>query len=257
MPSDMKVLGRTAEMFFWLFFGVFIAAGRQLVEGLSEPHRFDLTFLLRQSVLLTLLVSCPLLVVAGLSRRRRILLPIAVAAAGLQVFVLYFALRHSGTALWLSQPVPYQPFRVGPSDISLGEITPFLGITVWLPVAVLYGIHVWRPIRIRTGAAVGWCALYCVLSTVWVSDYLAVTEVGHEDTLVADGFSQRGWSQVMPGMTRAQVVSILGAPLSLAHRPHWVEQNAELWAYNWSAGYFAVAWFDDGRVARTKLGYSD
>ena len=84
-------------------------------------------------------------------------------------------------------------------------------------------------------------------------------EFDHEDTVWANGFTLSRWESVTNGMSHADVREILGAPLANPHNTFADTPNetVEWWVRNWSAGYYAVVWFEDGIVKRKNFWYMD
>jgi hypothetical protein len=97
-------------------------------------------------------------------------------------------------------------------------------------------------------------ASYILLVTVWATLTLGVAEYDHEDTIVADGFTESRWQELRLGMSRAEAYELLGPPLRNACR---FDAIPDCWIANYSAGHFAAVWFDGDRVTRIQRWYSD
>lgn len=228
---------------------------------MDEAVRLDILFLLRQCGIIAGLTFVPLVAIACLSPRRRWLLPLSLVCGG-AAWVVLFAALFSGMNGIARGPLPYQPFRVGPSAFALWDILKLLSLTLWLPTVVVYGLLRYfvarRHYGIGRSAVVLSFLIYSILGTTWTWLWLRVAEWSHEDTFAAPGFSWAGWTQVREGMSRADVEAQLGQPIPVAFKPAFArEQGAECWVTNLSAGYFAAVWFQNDRVSRKQFWYSD
>ena len=223
--------------------------------------------MLRQAFLLTAMCLWPLFIFAAISpRRRRVLIVSGIVFLIIGWLLLTLSMIRINVGIWSDSQTPYTPFRVGPSMYSLSELAMFLGLIVWMPsllVYILIRLIVRR--RQRTdllpkatfshiiffatfGLFVGW-------SSAWLLEY------AHEDTIWSSRFTFYGWNQVNPGMTRDDVIALLGQPIP--DEIQWGFSDADKgmerlwWVRNWSAGYFAVIWFDEDVVHKKQFWYSD
>lgn len=235
-------------------------------RNMNSWRSFDLPFLIRQALLLAGLCVGPVLVYAALSAKRRVL---AASVGGLFILgwlFLVLSFLQTNLRIWSDSPVPYTPFRAGPSTYSLLHLAPTLGLFVWLPSLLALTIaHVAVRRRVgktlQTRTAMGITSFFALAGLLWGWFCVTGSEFNHEDTVWSDGFSFASWAQVEPGMTREQVEHLLGKPFP--EPIMWGQMEGEerweraWWVRNWSAGYFAVVWFDKDRVQRKQFWYSD
>ncbi len=214
----------------------------------------DLVYLGRQALFLTLEAMLPVLLLAAWSPRRRVLLPMAfVVLAGATGMAASMCALVS-LRVWSDGTVPMRPFRVGPSYLRLWDLLPFFLLMTWLPSgALLAAGWCWRKVR-PLAFSIAPVALLAAWTTFWELGGLTVSS--HEDTVWAKSFSRSAWSQVHKGMTREQVVRLIGQPLPREIRPGFMP-GSDFWVRNWAAGYFACLTFDDGKVREKLLWYSD
>ena len=80
-----------------------------------------------------------------------------------------------------------------------------------------------------------------------------------DDTIWADGYSEAGFKQIVPGMTKEDVVRLVGRPMF----EWWDGEGSEClgwnvhWEYAWSgkAGWVRQVYFEDGRTVRCTVRY--
>jgi hypothetical protein len=222
--------------------------------------------MLRQAFLLAVMCLWPLFFFAALTTKRRILLTCVGLFLAIGWVLLSISMLQTNIRLWNHSNTPYTPFRVGPSMYSLGDLSPWLGFFIWLPSLVIY-ILIRAAVRWRKRqdlmprAVFSFIIIFSLLGLFWGWVGVGVTEYDHEDTVWSDDFTFRGWEQVKPGMTRDQVLALLGQPFQEPIGWGYVKGEEKMdrfwWVRNWSAGYFAVVWFDEGRVHRKQFWYSD
>jgi len=229
---------------------------------MNSISSFDLVFLARQTFLVALISFVPVGLFAGISRRRSLLLfSVAFFFALWGIFFVIF-LRHN-LYIWSNSTVPYAPFRVGPSLYSICEMVPVMALTLWLPALLFLGLAVfslwkfslWKHLPLTLFSLILFCGLF---GSKWTWDMFRAIEYSHEDTIWSDTFSSRNWKAIQVGMSKDEVMTILGTPLD--NPPDWwspEDGQMEWWVRNWSAGYFAVAWFKDNTLQRKNFWYSD
>jgi hypothetical protein len=218
---------------------------------------FDIPYALRQTAVVAAIVVMPFLVYATLSDRRT---RWQVGVGSVVVWQTLFAIvLWVSSRVWSPGDLPFRPLAVGPSHLSLFDIARVVAVTIWAPAAILFTVIHWRRRRrLVTHAAGGWVLLVMVGATCWTGLFIGAAGYAHEDTIYTPGFSLRRWHQVRDGMTRDEVVHLLGQPLPEHLQPLFArEAGALCWVRNWSAGHFAAVWFDEGKVARAQLWYSD
>ena len=227
---------------------------------------FDLPYLFRQAFLLSVMCAWPLFVYAAISGQRGMLLVWTSSLLMLGWSVLILLLLRTNLRIWDDGIMPYTPFRVGPSMHSLRDMVPWLGCFIWVPSLLVY-VLMRLVLRRRnrghllpraTFIFIAFCAL-AGMSWGWFG--VAAIEYAHEDTVWAKGFSFAGWQKVSTGMTQDQVTALLGDPLPEPIKWGYAEGKEQMqrlwWVRNWSAGYFAVVWFDKGLVHQKQFWFSD
>jgi hypothetical protein len=220
---------------------------------------YDLPYAFRQIAAVTILVAAP----AGLytwCRRRRLFYVLIGPMASLSGLWLLFQTLATSASVWRGTQLPYTPFRVGPSYLSLLELGWILPLILWTPFAASWLLgSLWRRRRhiprISPGAAALALSVYMGLATCATTMIFVGVEYAHEDTVVAPGFSLGKWRRLRIGMTREEVHRLLGEPLR--GRGCSFDPTAECWVANFSAGHFAAVWFEGDAVNRIQRWYSD
>ncbi len=228
---------------------------------MDEIPRFDVPFLFRQCAVIAGLTFVPPFVVAWILPRRRFLVPLVLICFAV-VSVLLFYLSYRELDAFHRDPLPYRPFRVGPSWFGVWDIFKALALTLWLPTVALYGLTGWflarKDRRLYGPPALAAFLAYAIIGTGCTGFWLTVGEWMHEDTFSSSGFSWVGWERVRVGMSRSEVVAVLGPPLSNGFKPAFAQQQgAECWVSNLTAGYFAAVWFHNDTVSDKQFFYSD
>lgn len=218
---------------------------------------FDIPCLVRQSVLVALFPSLPLIVFACIGRRRW-LWWLCGGASMASILLIFVAFLRCSMRIWHDSSLPYEPFKVGPSMYSILDALPILALTLWVPVILVLGgvlllLHFRRRQTALPLAMFSLTIFFAPFGTFWTWGMFDAIEFSHEDTVWADGFTMSRWQSVTNGMSRTEVERLLGPPLpnppnSFVDEPG---ETAEWWVRNWSAGYFGVVWFED-RVAKRK-----
>ncbi|MDA3872715.1 MAG: hypothetical protein PF795_02005 [Kiritimatiellae bacterium] len=102
--------------------------------------------------------------------------------------------------------------------------------------------------------------LLTLLGLVIIGGYLFVRSMEGE-TIYGDGYSSRNWKQIEKGMTKDEVLLILGPPLD--NKIWWYSEDKEnreqlLWSRpKEGEGYFSCIWFYKSIVIRKKIWFSD
>jgi hypothetical protein len=223
---------------------------------LDRLDQLDVPYLLVQTGLLVGLAFVPLFLISVVSPRRRWLSLFVLACAVVAWAVVFWSVVVEVDRYLPTGDAPYKPFRVGPSLFGIWDSIPFFAMVLWGPTLGAYWVirivarrrHLRiRPILVIIGIVLG--SLFSAAVVWWAS---------LEDTFSTPGFSWKIWQDIRQGMTREEVHRILGPPLPGSLQPSFArEQGAEVWVSNLSVGYFAVVWFENNRVARTRLWYSD
>ena len=220
--------------------------------------QFDVGYAARQVTIVAILGLAPAAVWSAFNARR---LLTRVVAPGfiLTVAWLLFDVIAVSSRVWSRSGVPYVPFKVGPSLFTLQGLVWWLAISLWAPsVAAYYPVRWWRKSRTAPPhsqkAIVAWLVCYMLLAIAWTTLTLGIAEYDHEDTVVADGFTESRWRQLRTGMSRAEVHELLGRPLRGLCQ---FDTVPECWVSNYSAGHFAAVWFEDDRATRIQRWYSD
>jgi hypothetical protein len=218
----------------------------------------DVLFLVRQDGAIAALTFLPLLLVGAVSPKRKWLFPLGLSCSlGGWLALVVFSTLTLGMITRPWPAIPYRPLHIGPSVFALIENGVVLGVTLWVPAAVVYiGLRYLAEnlvvIRLGRSAAIAAFLTYTVVATPWA--WL----VSMEDTFAAPGFTRARWSDVEVGMTRTDVEKVLGPPIRDPHTLSFArDQGADCWVSNFSAGYFACLWFRSDRVERKHVWYSD
>ncbi len=238
-------------------------------EVQSITTSFDIPYLIWESALITLILAIPLIVFSFFGRRWWVW-TLTVASIAISFCVLFSLFLRGNLALWgnhLPDGLPYRPFRVGPSVYSIVRcILPFCAMTIWLPSLLIMTLVIRMLRRCKQHhlipvAMASLIILFAFIGKLFIEGYCFIVEFSHEDTVWADGFTFKNWNQVEVGMTRQKVIGLLGQPfpepISWGYREGEEGMERLWWVRNWSAGYFAVIWFDNGRVHHKQFWYSD
>ena len=219
---------------------------------------FDVGYAARQVTIVAILALAPAVLWSAL-KARRLLAVVVAPSLILTIAWLLFDVLYVSSRVWSGSDLPYIPFRVGPSVFTLRELVWWLAMSLWAPsLAVYLLLRLWTsrraPKPYSQTAIVVRLLSYMLLAVTWTTLTLMVAEYDHEDTVVAEGFSEIRWQQLQPGMSRAEVQGLLGPPL----RGHCqFDQGPECWVSNYSAGHFAGVWFEGDRATRIQRWYSD
>jgi hypothetical protein len=97
-----------------------------------------------------------------------------------------------------------------------------------------------------------------IVASFWVIFICFLGEFTHEDTQRSAKFTTEQWSKIEPGMARREVHAMIGAPLKKSVKGFADESVLpDMWAYNYSAGYYAAIWFTNDVVAKKLFWFSD
>jgi hypothetical protein len=192
----------------------------------------------------------PLLVVCAISRRRRWIFPLGLACtvASWVTMILLLLNRLGGITDAWGAGSPHRP-----GGTFAYTFTSLFILMFWLVAAVVGGALYAARQRIS--------ALGTVLPISAVLVYAMVaTWVMHNATLgstfVAPGFTRKGWTEVAPGQSRADVELLLGRSLPEREQPSFASDRGwECWISNRSWGYFACISFHDRVVVTKQLWY--
>jgi hypothetical protein len=149
---------------------------------------------------------------------------------------------------------PYMPFVVGISKFAVSKIVVinFLFGGIFL-VVFLFGRFFSRKNL--------FVLFFWMYSPVFVlSEFLSfqALEFSHEDTIYTKNFSKRKFESIELGINKQEVLELLGEPFQDDQAPEFIKsEDAFCYVRNWSAGYFAVIWFEEGIVKKKNFWYSD
>lgn len=211
---------------------------------------WDVLYMVRQSALLSLYPVLPLIVFALLGRRRYLWKWVAGSYL-LTLGGTLAAIAVSVSGLYASG-FPCIPFRVGPSWHSILDMFPVFLVSLWLPSFAILGLLLLiLKLRKKTVsiplAMLCMTAYFALVGSIWTVFLFNACGYTNEDTVWAEGFSVGKWKDIQAGMTRREVVAILGKPLSETKDR---ESGSEvlLWSDFYSTGYKAKAEFKKGKV---------
>ena len=162
--------------------------------------------------------------------------------------------------------------KVGPSFLSLVETISPMTLLVWIPI-FLGSLSAWRYFKWRhrevsftslvASKSAGYAAILLSLILVFIG-----CEFAHEDTVSAVSFRWSKWREVKQEMSEQDVIQILGEPFLNSLNPPFVKSyrtrptnpscdiTAKVWVQNASCGWFAVAWFECGKLVDKKDWFS-
>ena len=134
---------------------------------------------------------------------------------------------------------------------------------IWKPVAVCASaaLLIWRkmPLRRIGSRTTRYAAIAAtLLSLLWTVFFCRYGAFLHEDTVWAEGFSASKWKKIEVAAPRQSILDLMGAPLPSPGRG--LEEGGivpELWGMNYSSGYRAAIWFEEGRVKKKFLWFDD
>jgi hypothetical protein len=223
------------------------------------PTDLNVAQAVRDSAILQAWLFIPLLVFSAVSGQRRWLLAASFGCTIVSWWILVGLWLHS-----LGGLIDAWPGRFGHP---LPQATSFLIIENYMVVAlfwmaailargVLFVVDRVRRVlpprpRLETRALL---ALYTALAT-WFAHGIAMG-----DTIVAPRFTRAGWARIVAGMSRTDVLRVMGPPISEVDQPAFTRypyQDIQCWLSNRSTGYFACVSFADHIVTTKKVWYSE
>lgn len=208
----------------------------------------DYRFVFQQSFLIALYPLIPLLFFAWNRRHfewKPCLGLVCVTGLGLAVDSVLSANGYGS-----SMPPATGPC-VGPSWHSIQRMWPYYLCGYWMPLWVLFcGIRYharlkgkrWEPEMVRRVVV----KVFSVVGALGTFFIFHVSGMVHEDTTWAPGLTPARWAQVEAGMTRSEVLSILGSPLKKEREDRSLETY--YWADYGRTGYRVVVRFENGKA---------
>lgn len=211
---------------------------------------WDILYIVRQAALLSLYPILPLIVFALLGRRRYLWKWCAGSYLGTLIAAVA-AIAVSVSGLYASG-LPYTPFRVGPSGHSILEMFYVFLVSLWLPSfailgLLLLGMKLKRKTASMPLAMLCMTAYFAMAGSIWTVFLFNACGYTNEDTVWAEDFSPRKWKDVKEGMTRREVIAIVGLPISSIHGSE-LGSEVLLWSDFYSTGYRAKAEIKKGKV---------
>lgn len=210
----------------------------------------DLLYIVRQSALLSLYPVLPL-IVFGLLGRRRSLWKWCVGSYLLTLTGTIAAITVSASGMYASG-LPYTPFRVGPSVHSILDMFTVFLVSLWLPAFAILGLLLFvMKLRKKTVAIplamLCMTAYFALVGSIWTVFLFNACGYTNEDTVWAEGFRVGKWKTVKEGMTRREVIAIMGRPL-VETKGREPGSEVVLWSDFYTTGYRAKAEFKKGKV---------
>ena len=210
---------------------------------------WDVSYIVQQTAILSLYPVVPLLLIAAVGRRRNLLA--WCGCAYIATFAMALVDIGSSALGFFGTTPPYAPFRIGPSLHSILDVLYVFIIWLWIPSLTILGglMTVIKLRRKQTAipiAMLGITACFAVVGPIWTVFLFHTCGYTHEDTVWAEHYSDSRWRQVETGMTRQEVIALMGRPLKAEKTVGGGETL--MWSDFHHTGYRAKAVFEGGKA---------
>ena len=207
----------------------------------------------------------PLLINAMIvSSKKRYLILMLIFCVAISYTLIQLIYRQN-LVFWAGEILPYVPLRIGPSWISTREISRGVMLFLWIPflgyssyLIILHYSKTRRQQLFFDRRAYFVMLFYSLISYIYLYAIIFGVGFSHEDTLIANDFSIDSFHKIHKGMTRQEVIQILGKPLVIESSSWFLDDPRDLcYARNWSAGWFAVVYIKGDKVNKSDIWFSD
>lgn len=210
---------------------------------------WDISYIVRQTAILSLYPVVPLLLIAAVGRRRCLLA--WCGCAYIATFAMVLVVIVSSALGFFGLTPPYTPFRIGPSLHSILDVLYVFILWLWIPSLTILGVLmiVIKARRKQTAVPIAMLAItacFAVVGPIWTVFLFHKCGYTHEDTVWAEGYSESGWRKLQTGMTRQQAITLLGRPLKTEKTDEG--DDVLMWSDFLYTGYRAKAVFKGGKA---------
>ncbi|MGI5868060.1 MAG: hypothetical protein ACOX9C_01260 [Kiritimatiellia bacterium] len=209
---------------------------------------WDVSYIVQQTAILSLYPVVPLLVIAVIGRRRNLF--VWCGCAYIATFAVALVIIVSSALGFFGKTPPYKPFRVGPSLYSIRSLLYVFIIWLWIPALTILGalmivIKARRKHSAIPAAMRGIAACFAIIGSIWTVFLFHACGFMHEDTRWSANFSIRRWQQIEEGMTRQELLALMGRPLNVEKASG---SETLMWSVFLHTGYCAKVVVEDGKV---------